>query len=184
MSVITKNSGELQIGQLAKETGKSVRAIHHYEELGLLAPSGRSKGGFRKYDQGSLSRVRWILKLQSMGFSLSDIQVLIADFNDQATGPHAATHALEVFKEKLMSVREHIAILKNNEQDLQHAIAYLDACNPCTKQNLPSQCRDCEDHGHQPGKVPLLFSELTDQTEASNPTQPITLKRSQGGQHE
>ena len=117
-----------------------------------------------------------------MGFSLTDIQVLITDFNAQATGPHATTHALEVFKEKLSSVKEHMAILKKNEKDLQQAIAYLDACKPCTKQNVPSQCRDCEDHGHQPGKVPLLFSELTDHIDTTNQAQTITLnKRTQGG---
>src|SRR6202158_5186061 len=62
----------MQIGDLARETGKTVRAIHLYEELGLLAPAGRSKGRFRLYNREALLRIRWIGKLQEMGFSLSD----------------------------------------------------------------------------------------------------------------
>src|ERR1700722_2323345 len=58
----------MQIGDLARETGKTVRAIHLYEELGLLSPAARSKGRFRLYSQDALMRIRWIGKLQSMGF--------------------------------------------------------------------------------------------------------------------
>ncbi len=39
----------LKVGELAKRTGKTVRAVHLYEELGLLDPAVRSKGGFRLY---------------------------------------------------------------------------------------------------------------------------------------
>ena len=47
----------LKVGELAKRTGKTVRAIHLYEELGLLAPAVRSKGGFRLYSrQGGQAR--------------------------------------------------------------------------------------------------------------------------------
>ncbi len=49
-----------QIGDLAREAGKTVRAIHLYEELGLLTPAGRSKGRFRLYGRESLVRIRWI----------------------------------------------------------------------------------------------------------------------------
>ena len=48
----------LRVGELAKVTGKTVRALHLYEELGLLAPSERSKGGYRLYDEAALQLVR------------------------------------------------------------------------------------------------------------------------------
>ena len=44
------NQHLLRVGDLARQTGKTVRAIHLYEELGLLAPATRSSGGFRLYD--------------------------------------------------------------------------------------------------------------------------------------
>src|SRR5262245_33587781 len=64
----------MQVGDLAKEAGKTVRAIHLYEELNLLKPAARSKGRYRLYSRDALTRIRWIGKLQDMGFSLTDIQ--------------------------------------------------------------------------------------------------------------
>ncbi len=73
----------MQIGDLAKESGKTVRAIHLYEELELLRPAARSKGRYRLYGKDALVRIRWIGKLQDMGFSLTDIQSLVRDWDDQ-----------------------------------------------------------------------------------------------------
>src|SRR6476646_10222455 len=68
----------LQVGDIAKATGKTVRAIHHYEEVGLLRPHARSKGRYRLYDQAALHRVRWIGKLHDLGLSLAQIQDMVA----------------------------------------------------------------------------------------------------------
>src|SRR5262245_3588559 len=69
----------LQVGDLAKLTGKTVRAIHLYEDLGLLKPIDRSKGRFRLFNQESLQRVRWITKLQTLGLSLTEIGELVQE---------------------------------------------------------------------------------------------------------
>src|SRR3546814_7452299 len=52
----------LKVGDLARRTGKTVRAIHLYEELGLLTPAVRSKGGFRMYSGLAVKRINWIQK--------------------------------------------------------------------------------------------------------------------------
>src|SRR3977135_1826760 len=67
----------LQVGDIARVSGKTVRAIHHYEEVGLLRPHARSKGRYRLYDQASVNRVRWIGKLHDLGLSLSQIQEMV-----------------------------------------------------------------------------------------------------------
>src|SRR5690348_10503698 len=70
-AVAPVEAGDLmQIGDLARESGKTVRAIHLYEELNLLHPAARSKGRYRLYAPEALTRIRWIGKLQDMGFSL------------------------------------------------------------------------------------------------------------------
>ena len=63
----------MQIGDLARETGKTVRAIHLYEELGLLTPAA-ARRAVPPLRSRRARRIRWIGKLQEMGFSLSDIQ--------------------------------------------------------------------------------------------------------------
>src|SRR5579859_2227124 len=77
----------LQIGDLAREAGKTVRAIHLYEELGLLAPAARSKGRFRLYGSEALIRIRWIGQLQELGFSLGDIQTIVREWEHVESAP-------------------------------------------------------------------------------------------------
>ena len=69
----------MQVGDLARETGKTVRAIHLYEEMELLKPAARSKGRYRLYSPDALVRIRWIGKLQELGFSLTDIKAIVKD---------------------------------------------------------------------------------------------------------
>src|SRR6188472_2709151 len=68
----------LQVGDIARAVGKTVRAIHHYEEVGLLRRHARSKGRYRLYDQAAITRVRWIGKLHDLGLSLAQIQEILA----------------------------------------------------------------------------------------------------------
>src|SRR6185503_10216189 len=91
----------LRVGELAKRTGKTVRAIHLYEELGLLSPAVRSKGGFRLYSGRAATRVEWIQKLQDMGFSLTEIKAFLRDWEDCDTAPKAMSRVREIFSDKL-----------------------------------------------------------------------------------
>ncbi|HSN97366.1 MAG TPA: MerR family transcriptional regulator, partial [Candidatus Nanopelagicales bacterium] len=79
----------LQVGDLAKATGKTVRAIHHYEELGLLRPHARSKGRYRLYDDAALTRIRWIGKLHDLGLSLAQIQQIASLWEAAPSAPEA-----------------------------------------------------------------------------------------------
>ena len=58
-SPVAARAGEklLRVGELAEQTGKTRRAIRFYEELGLLHPAQRTKGGFRQYDGAALVRI-------------------------------------------------------------------------------------------------------------------------------
>jgi DNA-binding transcriptional MerR regulator len=51
-----------------------VRALHHYEEIGLLAPSGRTGSGHRLYSEGDVLRLQQVASLRSLGFSLGEIR--------------------------------------------------------------------------------------------------------------
>ena len=46
----------LKVGDLARRTGLTVRTLHHYDEVGLLKPSGRSDAGYRLYSQADVQR--------------------------------------------------------------------------------------------------------------------------------
>ena len=63
----------LKVGELARHTGLTVRTLHHYDEIGLLKPSGRSGSGYRLYSQADVQRLHGIQSLRHLGLALSDI---------------------------------------------------------------------------------------------------------------
>ncbi|MEA2698455.1 MAG: hypothetical protein QOI66_2726, partial [Myxococcales bacterium] len=95
MEVSAENLSLLKVGELAKKTGKTVRALHLYEELGLLTPAVRSKGGFRLYSGRATTRIEWIQKLQDMGFSLTEIKAFLRGWEECDTAPKAMDRVRE-----------------------------------------------------------------------------------------
>ncbi|MBT9513170.1 MAG: MerR family transcriptional regulator [Acidovorax sp.] len=68
----------LKVGDLARRTGLTVRTLHHYDEIGLLKPSGRSEAGYRLYSQADVQRLHGIQTMRQMGLALNDIGELLA----------------------------------------------------------------------------------------------------------
>src|SRR6185369_2438417 len=92
----------LRIGQLAEKCGKTVRALHLYEELGLLKPILRSKGGFRLYSVAAVERVQWIGRLQDAEVSLGEISVLLRSLEEERIGAAAMTRLRDLLSQKLV----------------------------------------------------------------------------------
>jgi DNA-binding transcriptional MerR regulator len=67
----------LTVSQLARRTGITVRALHHYEAEGLLLPAGRSDAGYRLYGRDELARLQHIVSLKALGFSLAEIRACL-----------------------------------------------------------------------------------------------------------
>ena len=67
----------LKVGELARRTGLTVRALHHYDSIGLLHPSGRSDNGYRLYSRDDVARLHSIQTLRRMGLSLGDVAQLL-----------------------------------------------------------------------------------------------------------
>lgn len=73
---------ELNVGAAARLAGITVRTLHHYDEVGLLKPSGRTEAGYRRYSAADLERLQGILLYRELGFSLDEINDLMADDAD------------------------------------------------------------------------------------------------------
>ncbi|WP_371547346.1 MerR family transcriptional regulator [Streptomyces sp. NBC_00554] len=67
------------VGQVAGFAGVTVRTLHHYDEIGLLAPSGRSHAGHRRYSDADLDRLQQILFYRELGFPLDEVAALLDD---------------------------------------------------------------------------------------------------------
>ncbi|MCG5052310.1 MAG: MerR family transcriptional regulator [Myxococcales bacterium] len=159
MDVPAHSLSYLKVGDLARRTGKTVRAIHLYEELGLLTPI-RSKGGYRLYPVRAVDRVEWIQKLQDMGFSLTEIKHFLQLWEASATAPSAMQTVREIFSDKLRETKETLERLTKLARELEESLTYLDSCKSCEPVHTPEQCGCCDIHGHE-GQAPLLVDGIT-----------------------
>ncbi len=66
------------IGQLAKTVGVNIQTVRYYERRRLLGPSARRPSGYRIYGEGEERRLRFIKNAQALGFTLHEIEELLA----------------------------------------------------------------------------------------------------------
>jgi DNA-binding transcriptional MerR regulator len=152
-------SRPLKVGELARLSGKTVRALHLYEEHGLLTPAQRSSGGYRLYSRDAEVRVRWIEKLQQMGFSLTDIKQIVQDVEHSKNAPDAMQRVQDLFREKLDDTREQLRRLRSLEGELEASLTYLETCDGCQTEELLGACAECARHdcGHKTPELVLGF---------------------------
>jgi DNA-binding transcriptional MerR regulator len=67
------------VGTVARLAGVTVRTLHHYDEIGLLSPSGRTGAGYRRYNDADLERLQLIRYYRELGFPLEEIATILDD---------------------------------------------------------------------------------------------------------
>jgi len=136
---------QFKIGDLARLTNKTVRTLHFYEELEILRPSHRTKGGFRMYSPESVTRILLIEKLQLLGLSLPEIRDLLLNWKESETGSDAARTIGSLLVEKRTQLQDEISRLQHLEKELNATLNYLHHCtNDCSRETTPRQCPSCD----------------------------------------
>ncbi|MFH8798091.1 MerR family transcriptional regulator [Streptomyces sp. NPDC017936] len=98
----------MQIGELAKETGATARALRHYEQAGLIS-SERAPNGYRVYDERAVVRVRNIRHLLAAGLTLDDVRVFLPCLDADMTTAPPSDKGIQVAVERLAVLDERIA---------------------------------------------------------------------------
>jgi MerR family transcriptional regulator, thiopeptide resistance regulator len=68
-----------RVADVARLAGVSIRALHHYDAIGLLVPTGRTEAGYRLYTDADIVRLQQVLIGRELGFSLDDIKRSLDD---------------------------------------------------------------------------------------------------------
>jgi len=105
----------MKIGELAKRTGFSTKAIRYYELLGLVAEPERTPSGYRLYTDDDVKRLDFIEKAKRLGFSLDEIRDILI-LNQQQQKP--CVHVLALIDQKLKRVDEVVRDLKAFRREL------------------------------------------------------------------
>lgn len=148
----------MRIGELAERSGRTVRTLHFYEELGLLSPAGRTKGGFRLYDENALLRIEWISKLQDLGFSLPEVKDFLTNLHANPSAPAMMAGLRDFYSQKLEETRAAVRRLRALELELSLAMAYLDGCKTCAPLTAKGACHTCNEDEHVGQAVPPLVA--------------------------
>jgi DNA-binding transcriptional MerR regulator len=105
----------MAIGELAKVASTKVQTIRYYEEIGLIAPHMRSRGGHRLYSSNDVQRLRFIRHARELGFSIEAIRELLDLSDNPETSCSAAdliarTHLdqIELRLTKLRALRKEL----------------------------------------------------------------------------
>jgi DNA-binding transcriptional MerR regulator len=141
----------MQIGELAKQAGVSVRAIRYYEELGLIRPEKRSPGGFRLYGAQNRKRLAVITFLKEIGLSLLEIRQILLAKKPSGADKATVSFLLKAFGEKLELVEAKIDALNAMRSELAKAIGILRSCQHCDHEILLDAlaCGGCVSLGPQ-----------------------------------
>ena len=67
------------VGEVSRLAGVTVRTLHHYDEIGVLRPSGRTASGYRLYAPADLDRLQRVLCYRELGFGLEEITTILDD---------------------------------------------------------------------------------------------------------
>ena len=94
----------MHIGEVAARTELSLRSLRHWEEVGLLVPSGRTDGGFRLYTEQDVEKILVIRRMKPLGFSLEEMRAAMDDI-EVLREPGAPPVATEAARARLREVQ-------------------------------------------------------------------------------
>lgn len=107
----------MNIGEAARQTGISAKMIRYYEETGLIKPVHRSDSGYRQYAEKDLHALHFIRRSRDLGFSIAQIQELLALWNDQR---RASADVKQITQQHIKALQTKIRQLQAMVDTLQH----------------------------------------------------------------
>lgn len=146
---------QMKIGELARTTGLTAKAIRYYELVMLLEEPARTESGYRLYEQKHVERLEFIKKAKRLGLSLEEVRDILA-LHEQKQAP--CVHVLALMDQKLEQVDAVLRGLRIFRRELtrlrEESKARLD--------RLPEGARICgiiERGIHTKGEVALAWVE-------------------------
>jgi MerR family mercuric resistance operon transcriptional regulator len=121
---------QLTIGELARRSQVNLETIRYYERKGLLPKPPRLQSGYRAFPSESVRRIRFIKQAQKLGFSLKEINELLAlQVDPDSTGADVKKRA----EAKIANIEEKIKTLRAMKKALWQLTANCSGSNSITK---------------------------------------------------
>jgi len=139
----------LKIGAFAKLADTNLRTLRYYEEVGLLRPTARSRGGFRYYRETDLNRIKLIRHLQDLGLTLEEIRGLLKDRNTRGDRNETMRRVKETLSANRELLDSRMDQLQQQLKKIEEAREKVAECENCeiTPGPLNNYCEPCDKTG-------------------------------------
>ncbi|MBI2852265.1 MAG: MerR family transcriptional regulator [Chloroflexi bacterium] len=137
-------SVHLQIGELARRAGVTIRTVRYYEEKGLVVPADVTSGGIRLYGQKDVNRLIYIRRLRMVGLNIDEIKASLGT----PANPDRNTrvqHTLKLLQMQKSKAEEKTVRLTALQTEIEHSLKIVSRCVTCAAK----QCyQDCPSASH------------------------------------
>lgn len=124
------------IDQVAAQTGLTKRTLRYYEEVGLLPPTGRTEGNYRRYSDEDIHRLEHIKKLRDLlGFSLADIRAMLEVDDERGILKEAYQHETEAAA-RIAQLDRGDELIRRQLQIIEQKIAGLEQMRATLEANI------------------------------------------------
>ncbi len=131
-----KETTMLTIEQVAAQTGLTKRTLRYYEEVGLLPPTGRTEGNYRRYTHDDLQHLERIKNLRNLlGFSLADIRDILVTEDERNQIKEAYRQETEV-SSKITQLDRVDALIRHQLELIEQKIAGLEKMRSTLQEKL------------------------------------------------
>ncbi|MEZ5931185.1 MAG: Cu(I)-responsive transcriptional regulator [Alphaproteobacteria bacterium] len=111
----------MNIGEAAEQSGLPAKTIRYYEDIGLVAPSGRKANGYRDYDEQDLALLKFVQRARSLGFTVEECRELLDLYRDRS---RASADVKALAESRIADIRRKIAELQSMEATLSELVRH------------------------------------------------------------
>jgi len=115
---------DFPIGEAARRSGVTIETIRYYERKGIVPVAERSANGRRRYDVAAIARLRFVKRCRDLGFSISEVKVLLSLASDESSN---CAKVKRIGEEHLDDVHGKIADLRRLETALVELLSHCEA---------------------------------------------------------
>lgn len=121
----------MNIGDAAKATGLPVKTVRYYDDIGLISPSQRSRGGYRQYGTPELSKLVFARRARAFGFSIDETRELLSLYEDQ---DRSSADVKRIASARLDEINGRMIELEALRDELKHLV---EACRGDERPDCP-----------------------------------------------
>lgn len=131
---------QLQISEIAKRAGVSIRTVRYYDDRGLLPPSSYTSGGIRLYTVQDVNRLIFIRRLKTLGLSIEEIRICLGNLPKSSDQRVRVEHTLELLHMQKKKTHEEMVKLALLEKEIDSSLDKVTRCLDCKAEKCPESC--------------------------------------------